>query len=187
MGEDVRISHTGDLLRRTMRDHDSGTNPQRSRVTRRIGDDLGQGISEALAWDSDARRQPLVMVIDDSLAVRRVVEISLSRANISAVSYPGGVEAITALWRGEVAPPKVLLLDVGMPRMDGYEVARKLKSNAAFRDIRLFMLTGHDGLIDRARAALLGAGFIAKPFKSGALVATVCDALGVRPPESRLR
>lgn len=187
MIKDVRATHIWHVSGRTMRDQDGGTNPQRSRATRRIGEDSAQTISDAPVWNPNARRQPLVMVIDDSPAVRRVVEISLSRANISTVSYPGGVEAITALWRGEVAPPKVLLLDVGMPRMNGYEVARKLKSNASFRDIRLFMLTGHDGMLDRARAALLGAGFIAKPFRADALVATVCDALGMRPPESRLR
>jgi CheY-like chemotaxis protein len=127
------------------------------------------------------------MVIDDSLAVRRVVEICLGRAGISTMSFSGGVEAITALGRGEIAPPKVLLLDVGMPRMNGYDVAKKLRSNAAFRDIRLFMLTGHDGILDRAYARVLGVGFIPKPFRSHDLLTIVCEALGMRVPDNRWR
>src|SRR5579864_602084 len=67
---------------------------------------------------------PAVMVIDDSPAVRRVVEISLNRVGISAVAFEGGLQALAALSDGVLAPPRVLLLDIGMPKMDGYEVAR---------------------------------------------------------------
>lgn len=94
---------------------------------------------------------------------------------------------MAALSRNEIAPPKILLLDIGMPRMNGYEVARRLRGNPAFRDTRLFMLTGHDGVLDRAYARMLGAGFIPKPFKSRDLINIVRQALDMRVQEDGWR
>lgn len=168
-----------------MKEQETALSPQRSFATRRLEGDGVSASRVAPIWDPAAQLQPMVMVIDDSPAVRRVVEISLGREGITTASFPNGIEAMATLARGEMAPPKVLLLDVGMPRMNGYEVAKRLRSNPAFRDTRIFMLTGHDGMLDRARALVLGAGFIAKPFKSYDLTAIVCEALGVCVPENR--
>ena len=164
---------------------DVAPDPERARETRMLGSDVDSGVWEAPIWNPHAPPQPLVIVIDDSPAVRRVVEICLGREGISTASFASGIEAVAALMRGDVAPPKVLLLDIGMPRMNGYDVARTLKSNAAFRDIKVFMLTGHDGMFDRAYARLLGLGFISKPFKSHYLLTIVCEALGIPIPENR--
>lgn len=158
---------------------------QRARWTRRLGPEGGARADVTPIFDPSAQLQPMVMVIDDSRAVRRVVEISLSRQGISTISFADGVEAMGALYRGEIAPPKVLLIDVGMPRMNGYEVARRLKSNHSFDKCHLIMLTGHDGVLNRVLAAMLGAGFIAKPFKSLDLVRIVCGLLGVSGPDER--
>lgn len=129
--------------------------------------------------DSDSEA-PAVMVIDDSPAVRKVVENSLKRVGIPAVAFDGGLSALAALSDGVIAPPRVLLLDIGMPKMDGYEVARVFRTNRALTDVRIIMLSGHDGLIDRARAKMVGASdFIAKPFRSAELVRRVCAALGM--------
>ncbi|HEX8981220.1 MAG TPA: response regulator [Ktedonobacterales bacterium] len=123
---------------------------------------------------------PPVMVIDDSPAVRSVVEISLKRVGIPAVAFEGGLPALAALSDGVLAPPRVLLLDIGMPKMDGYEVARVFRTNRALTDVRIIMLSGHDGILDRARAKLVGASdFIAKPFRAAELVRRVCVALGM--------
>ncbi len=170
-----------------MREQETELSPQRSLATRRLEDDDVSSSLVAPIWDPAAQLQPMVMVIDDSLAVRRVVEICLARQGISTASFSNGAEAMAALSRGAISPPKVALLDVGMPRMNGYEVAKRLRSNPAFRDTRLFMLTGHDGVLDRAYARILGAGFIPKPFKSYELITIVCEALGIRVPEHRWR
>lgn len=170
-----------------MNDQEAPSNPQRSLATRMLEDVSASPEWEAPIWNPRAQLQPLVMVIDDSPTVRSVVESCLSRAGISTVAFASGPEAITALGRGEIAPPKVLLLDVGMPPMSGYDVAKKLKSNVAFRDTRIFMLTAHDGMLDRAHARILGAGFISKPFQTYELLKTVCEALGMRVPENRWR
>ena len=158
----------------------SGSVSERSRATRTLTDP-DAFFSDALV--SDMAESPLVVVIDDSMAVRRVVEISLMRAGISAIAYPGGFEALDAWQKGVIAPPRVLLLDIGMPRINGYDVLKLIRGNKAFVDTRIVMLSGHDGVIDRTRARWLGASdFIAKPFRSGELVSRVRRALGVLDP-----
>ncbi|HZC08063.1 MAG TPA: response regulator [Ktedonobacterales bacterium] len=154
---------------------------ERSRATRTLTDpDAFDSVSDQ---DSEMVASPLVAVIDDSMAVRYVVEISLQRVGISAVAYPGGFEALSAWQSGAIAPPRILLLDIGMPRISGYEILRLLHSKKEFADTRIIMLSGHDGVIDRTRAKWLGAsGFIAKPFHSGELVSRVRRALGVLDP-----
>lgn len=147
---------------------------ERARTTRTLDDPDSFFSTEVI------RESPPVMVIDDSLAVRRVVEISLLRVGIPAISFPDGLAAMGALKGGDVAPPRVLLLDIGLPRMNGYELARTFRSNPAFAQTRIVMLSGHDGLVNRTYARMVGASdFIAKPFRSGELVRRVRVALGL--------
>ena len=156
-----------------MDEHSFDAAHERARQTRRLDDS-----DPSFAWD--VHDSPLVMVIDDSPAVRRVVEISLQRVGISAISFADGLEAIAALQNADVAPPRVMLLDIGLPRMNGYELARLFHSNKAFQNTRIIMLSGHDGVVNRAFSRLNGASdFIAKPFRSAELVRRVRAALGL--------
>lgn len=108
---------------------------------------------------------PSVMVIDDSMTVRAVVEASLKRAGFRVATFPDGLAAMGALARGEVEVPNLLLLDIGLPKMDGYEVARILRSKPDFGETVVVMLTAHDGVFDKLRSRLVGASaFITKPF-----------------------
>lgn len=151
-------------------------NEGRARPTHRLDD-----IEPLFA--SDTGESPLVMVIDDSPAVRRVVEFSLYRVGIPCVSYADGLQAIAALQNGEVEPPRVLLLDIGLPRINGHELARLFRSNPAFHDTRIIMLSGNDGVVNRAYSRLSGASdFIAKPFKSQDFVHRMRVALGLEWP-----
>lgn len=155
---------------------------ERARSTRRLPEiDINNwNISRTEPEDSD--EEPLtwapVMIIDDSPAVRRVVELSLGRMGIPTISFQDGLSALRALYNHEVAPPRVLLLDIGMPRMSGYDVAKRLHDNPAFAGTRILMLSGHDGIINRTRARMVGAsGFIGKPFRSAELTHQVWLAL----------
>jgi len=119
-------------------------------------------------------RPYLILVIDDSLAVRRVVEFAFAREGMDAISFPDGVTAINALASGDIPVPDLVLLDIGLPGMDGYAVARILHSNAGFQETPIIMLTGRDGVWDRVRAKLAGArDFVAKPFRCHDLVERV--------------
>lgn len=120
---------------------------------------------DELDYYVDALPQSTVMIIDDSPTVRAVVEASLRRHGFHVTSFGDGLAAMGALARGDVGVPKLLLLDIGLPRMDGYEVARILRSKADFGDTIVVMLTAHDGVFDRLRGRLVGAkAYITKPF-----------------------
>ena len=121
-----------------------------------------------------------VMVIDDALVVRKIIEASFNRVGMPVSSYPDGIVAIQALAHGQVAVPNIVLLDIGLPRMDGYEVAGILRRNAGFENTVIIMLSGRDGVVDRVRSRLVGArDFIAKPFHVPDVVNTVFRHLGI--------
>lgn len=161
----------------------------RARPTRRLDDFDPSDPSDPseLSFRPDlplsGSESPLVMVIDDSPAVRRVVEFSLARAGIPTISYADGLDAIAALQSGKVAPPRILLLDIGLPRMNGYELARMFRSHDDFHDTQIIMLSGHDGVVNQIYSRLSGAsGFIAKPFRSREFVKRIRIALGLEWP-----
>ena len=115
-----------------------------------------------------------VMIIDDSMTVRAVIEATLRRWGFDVASFPDGLAAMGALSRGEVAVPDLLLLDIGLPKMDGYEVARILRSKPDFSRTAIVMLTAHDGVIDRLRSKIVGASaYITKPFRVNYVVDVV--------------
>lgn len=156
---------------------------ERSRATRTLADPADPDTFFTSDLDMAATASPLVMVIDDSMCVRRVVELSLQNVGISTVAFPDGPSALDAFSSGRLAPPRVLLLDIGMPRMTGYEVASLIRRRKEFAETRIIWISGHDGILDRTRALLIGrVDFIAKPFKSAELVRRVCRALGVLDP-----
>ncbi len=84
----------------------------------------------------------LVMVIDNSLTVRKIIETSLRREGIASVSYADGLEALRALQEKRHAVPDLVILDIGLPKMDGYEIARHLKAEQQFGHTVIIMLSG---------------------------------------------
>ncbi len=122
----------------------------------------------------------LVMVIDDSLPVRKIIETSLRREGLACVSYPDGIEALRALAEGRQPVPDLVILDVGLPKMDGYEIARRLKTKPQFAHSTIIMLSGRDGVIDRLKGRLSGAkDYITKPFKTQEVISVIQSHLGV--------
>ena len=109
----------------------------------------------------------LVMIIDDSLTVRKIMETSLKREGFAFVSYPDGIEALRALSDVRHPIPDLVLLDIGLPKMDGYEVARHLKTREQFSNTTIVMLSRRDGVLDRLKGRLAGAKeYITKPFRT---------------------
>jgi twitching motility two-component system response regulator PilG len=114
----------------------------------------------------DDNMSKLVMIIDDSLTVRKIMETSLKREGFASVSYPDGIEALRALNEG-LPIPDLVLLDIGLPKMDGYEVARHLKTKQQFGNTPIVMISKRDGVIDRLKGRLAGAkDYVTKPFKT---------------------
>ena len=115
--------------------------------------------------------QKTVLVVDDSPTVRKLVSITLEKRGYKVVSAFDGVAAIK-----EIAAhnPSMILMDVNMPRLDGYQLCKLVKKHETTRDIPVLMLTGNDGMFDRLRGRLVGcAGYVAKPFAPECLVEAV--------------
>ncbi|WP_376797078.1 PleD family two-component system response regulator [Thermogemmatispora sp.] len=114
---------------------------------------------------------PTVLVVDDSPTVRKIVQMTLQRENIRVIAAGDGLSALASV-ADEM--PALILLDVQLPRMDGYQICQIIRKNLQFRQIPIIMLSGKDGLFDKMRGRLAGSTeYITKPFDSAELVQTV--------------
>jgi len=114
-----------------------------------------------------------VLIVDDSLSVRRVLANLVKGAGWNPILARDGVEALEVLQRA-ARLPDAILLDIEMPRMDGYELAATLKAQDAFRSIPIVVVTSRAGDKHRERAVSLGIeDYVVKPYQDEALLATV--------------
>jgi twitching motility two-component system response regulator PilG len=123
----------------------------------------------------------LVMIVDDSLIVRKIIETSLKREGFESISFSDGIEVLRAITEQRLRRiPDLVVLDIGLPKMDGYEFARRLKSKPQFNHTVIIMLTSHDGVIDRLKGRLAGAKeYITKPFRTQDVISAIHTHLGV--------
>ncbi|MEN8169968.1 MAG: Hpt domain-containing protein [Pseudomonadota bacterium] len=107
-------------------------------------------------------REPVVMVVDDSITVRKVTERLLKRNNMKCVTAKDGVDAITVL---DEVIPDVMLLDIEMPRMDGFELATHIRNSEHLKQIPIIMITSRTGDKHRERAMSIGVNeYMGKPY-----------------------
>ena len=105
---------------------------------------------------------PLVMVVDDSITVRKVTTRLLERYEMRVVAAKDGVDALAQL---QEIVPDIMLLDVEMPRMDGFELATNMRNDDRLKDIPIIMITSRTGQKHRDRAASIGVNiYMGKPF-----------------------
>lgn len=115
--------------------------------------------------------RPVAMVVDDSITVRRVTERFLQRNGMRVVTAKDGLDAISVLSDHK---PDVILLDIEMPRMDGYEFASHVRNDARVAGIPIIMITSRVGDKHRARAIELGVNdYLGKPFQDAALLEAI--------------
>mgnify|MGYP000907648544 CR=1 FL=1 len=122
-----------------------------------------------------ARRQPLVMVVDDSITMRKVTTRVLERSNFDVFTAKDGLDAVEQL---QDRMPDVILLDIEMPRMDGYEVATYIRNDQRLKHIPIIMITSRTGEKHRQRAMEVGVDrYLGKPYQETDLLKNVQDAL----------
>lgn len=127
--------------------------------------------------------EPVVLVVDDSPTVRKIVQLTLQRERIRVVTAGDGLSALAAVSDEE---PDLILLDIMLPRMDGYNICQVIRKNMAYRDMPIIMLSGKDGLFDKMRGKLAGSTeYITKPFDSAELVQVVKRYLETVPLRDR--
>jgi twitching motility two-component system response regulator PilG len=126
-------------------------------------------------------KSPRVACIDDGAPIRETV-IAIMRDhgyNVRAIANP--LDAFSVLFQFK---PQIILCDITMPELDGYEVCAMLRKSTAFRQVPIVMLTGKDGFIDRVRAKMVGAtDYLTKPFGENELLMLVEKYVGSGYPE----
>jgi chemotaxis protein histidine kinase CheA len=118
------------------------------------------------------RLRKLVMVVDDSVTVRKATSDMLKRNGMDVITARNGLEAIELL---ESSVPDLILLDIEMPRMDGFEVASWVRAQAPpVCDIPVIMITSRIGEKHRSRAEAIGVNeYLCKPFKEDSLLQSI--------------
>ena len=119
---------------------------------------------------------PLVLVVDDSLTVRRVTQRLLQREGYRVVLARDGLEALEAMAR---ELPAVVLCDIEMPRMDGFELLRAMRDDPVRRALPVIMITSRLAAKHREHALQLGArDYLGKPYPEAELLAQVARYAG---------
>ena len=122
-----------------------------------------------------------VLVVDDDLNLRKIICLFLQNADYETEEAKDGAEAIDAVRR---TPPDIIILDVMMPRMDGFEVCRKLKADPKFSSIPIIICTARNRKEDIVSAIQTGADdYVVKPFTKQVILGKVERAL--RSPSAR--
>ncbi len=124
-----------------------------------------------------------IMVVDDTLSIRLLIE-ALLEDDFNVHCVDGGISALVAV---NSFKPDIILLDVNMPYMDGYQVCQKLKENKATRDIPVIFISAEDGAEDQLKAYQMGGeGYITKPIDHKQLHAKIQERLRAKKELQRL-
>ncbi len=130
------------------------------------------------------RQRPRVLCVDDERLNRTIVRDMLDSAKFEVLEAENGEEALRIL---ENNPVDVILLDVNMPGMDGFEVSRTIKTSSTLRHIPIIMITALTELEDRIRGIEAGADdYITKPFHEGEVLARIMMLLKVKELNEKL-
>ncbi|NNC66170.1 MAG: response regulator, partial [Gammaproteobacteria bacterium] len=116
------------------------------------------------------------LVVDDSITMRRVSQRLLERHGIRVLTARDGMDAVTVL---HDHTPDVILLDIEMPRMDGYQFATHVRNDPGAKDIPIIMITSRSGEKHRARAIEIGVNdYLSKPYQEDQLIRAITGLLG---------
>ena len=127
-----------------------------------------RGRSQPLVAREKGDRRIFVMVVDDSITVRRVTQRLLERNGMRVLTARDGMDAVTLL---QDHVPDIILLDIEMPRMDGYEVATHVRNDPRLKDVPIIMITSRSGEKHRARAIEIGVDdYLGKPYQEAQLL-----------------
>jgi chemosensory pili system protein ChpA (sensor histidine kinase/response regulator) len=123
----------------------------------------------------EEKRTPLVMVVDDSITMRKVTSRVLENHSLEVMTAQDGLDAIERLHE---RVPDLLLLDIEMPRMDGYELAEHVRADPRLRHIPIVMITSRAGQKHRKKARDAGANaYLTKPYQEADLLERVGEML----------
>ena len=133
--------------------------------------EINESVGEVEAAGEDINKVFKVMVIDDSKTIRRTAETLLKKEGFEVITATDGFEALSMIADHQ---PDLILLDIMMPRLDGYQTCALIKHHRVFRHTPVVMLSSKDGLFDRARGRVVGSdNYITKPFTREELLSVI--------------
>ena len=125
-----------------------------------------------------------VMIVDDSPTIRKILGLTLERAGYKVVAEPDGESALERLTQ---VVPDVMLLDISMPKIDGYEVCRRVKADPRTTHVPVVMLSGKDAFFDKVKGRVAGATeYLTKPFETPVVLEAVAAACRPEPATRNL-
>ncbi|MEC8011796.1 MAG: Hpt domain-containing protein [Pseudomonadota bacterium] len=149
-----------------------------------IRDDMANTRKKSITYDNDgnqstdASTNPMIMVVDDSVTVRKVTSRLLERHGMDVLTAKDGIDAVTQL---RDKKPDLILLDIEMPRMDGFEVASHIRHDPRLLDTPIIMISSRTGEKHRQRAEALGVNaFLGKPYQEVDLIDHINDYLSIK-------
>lgn len=137
--------------------------------------------TDELSGQGSGRERPLILIVEDHLELRQLYAQQLALCGFDVIEAGNGVEAVA---HTTSHAPDVVLMDLSLPVMDGWEATRQLKTNGQTAHIPVVALTAHDGSGELQRATRAGCDwFVPKPCPPDALIAEVRRVLaaGYRP------
>ncbi|NWF11210.1 Hpt domain-containing protein [Pseudomonas salomonii] len=131
-----------------------------------------QAVDAPLVLNDPLKKRPLlVLVVDDSVTVRKVTSRLLERNGMNVLTAKDGIDAIALL---EEHTPDLMLLDIEMPRMDGFEVAIQVRNDPRLMRLPIIMITSRTGQKHRDRAMAIGVNdYLGKPYQESVLLESI--------------
>ena len=124
--------------------------------------------------------RPHVVCIDDDGAIRKIIEYTLQAQGYQVTTIQDPLESFAQIFQLQ---PDLILCDLVMPKLDGYDLCGMLRKSTDFRQTPILMLTGKDGFIDRVRAKMVGAtDYLTKPFQEQELLMLLEKYIGLGEP-----
>jgi len=137
---------------------------------------LAAGMVQDTLAAAEGAQLPIIMVVDDSLTMRKVISRLLTREGYHPLAAKDGLDALQQL---ESVLPEVILLDIEMPRMDGFELARAVRSNPRTAHIPLVVISSRTADKHRKYAEELGVNvYLGKPYQEEELLAQIAGFIG---------
>jgi CheY-like chemotaxis protein len=113
----------------------------------------------------------VILIVDDSPTIRKLISIKLEKSGYKVMQANDGIEALAIIKK---VVPDLILLDITMPNLDGYQVCKMIRSNESTKDVPVVIISGKDGFFDKVRGQMAGStGYITKPFGPETLMSVI--------------
>ena len=142
-----------------------------------VGENLFKQVEDEVVVETEPRKDITIMVVDDSITIRKVTSRMLERHGIKVLSAKDGVDASNQL---QDYMPDLMLLDIEMPRMDGFELATIIRNDERLKNLPIIMITSRTGEKHKEKAFEIGVNqYLGKPYQEEELMKNISEILHI--------